>query len=312
MRVFSAVAIHSAMHTYRAASIDEWRKFLRVTSRRHDHQSRYPVKKVAPEHPILKGLPEDWVSPKDELYVIEKMWSDATPLATSVSEADGKSCPVAWVNGFGKARVFGTTFGHSDATFQDPVLLEMLSRGFLWVVGSDNLVDRHSTGPLGDRSLPRRSSGGLRVAEKPTSPKYLRGGAISPKAPRLQTRTAAEIAPPQTGPLRRSERNSTGPLGDRSLPRRSSGGLRVAEKPTPPKYLRDRAISPKAPRLQTRTAAEIAPPQTGPPLRSEGNSTGPLGDRSLPRRSSGGLRVAEKPTVSDGAKTNETCRFKNH
>jgi len=68
-----AVAIHCAMHTYRAASIDEWRKFLGVTSRRHDHQSRYPVKKVAPEHPILKGLPGDWVSPKDELYVIEKM-----------------------------------------------------------------------------------------------------------------------------------------------------------------------------------------------------------------------------------------------
>ena len=38
--------------------------------------------------------------------------------------------------------VFGTTFGHSDATFQDSVFLEMLSRGFLWVVGSDNLVDR--------------------------------------------------------------------------------------------------------------------------------------------------------------------------
>ena len=52
------VAIHCAMHTYRAASIDEWRKFLRVTSRRHDHQSLYPLKKVAPEHPILKGIPE--------------------------------------------------------------------------------------------------------------------------------------------------------------------------------------------------------------------------------------------------------------
>jgi len=137
-----AVAIHCAMHTYRAAGIDEWRKFLGVTSRRHDHQSRYPVKKVAAEHPILKGMPEDWVTPKDELYVIEKMWPGATPLATSVSEADGKSYPVAWVNGFGKARVFGTTFGHSDATFQDPVFLEMLSRGFLWAAGTSSLADR--------------------------------------------------------------------------------------------------------------------------------------------------------------------------
>jgi type 1 glutamine amidotransferase len=87
-------------------------------------------------------MPEDWVTPKDELYVIEKMWPGATPLATSVSEADGKSYPVAWVNGFGKARVFGTTFGHSDATFQDPVFLEMLSRGFLWAAGTSSLADR--------------------------------------------------------------------------------------------------------------------------------------------------------------------------
>jgi type 1 glutamine amidotransferase len=49
---------------------------------------------------------------------------------------------VAWVNGFGKARVFGTTFGHSDATFQDPVFLEMLSRGFLWAAGTSSLADR--------------------------------------------------------------------------------------------------------------------------------------------------------------------------
>ena len=39
-----AVVIHCAMHTYRAIDIDDWREFLGVTSRRHDHQSRYQVK----------------------------------------------------------------------------------------------------------------------------------------------------------------------------------------------------------------------------------------------------------------------------
>lgn len=137
-----AVAIHCAMHTYRAAGIDEWRRFLGVTSRRHDHQSRYPVRKAAPGHPILKGMPDDWVTPKDELYIIERMWPGSTPLATSVSEADGKEHPVAWVHDFGKARVFGTTFGHSDATFQDPVFLEMVSRGLLWAAGVPSRADR--------------------------------------------------------------------------------------------------------------------------------------------------------------------------
>jgi type 1 glutamine amidotransferase len=130
-----AVVIHCAMHTYRATSIDDWRRFLGVTSRRHDHQSRYPVKKVLPQHPIVKDIPDDWRTPKDELYVIDKVWPGATPLATSVSEADGKTYPVAWINQNGRGRVFGTTFGHSDDTFRDPVYLDMVSRGLVWAAG---------------------------------------------------------------------------------------------------------------------------------------------------------------------------------
>ncbi|MFN7626014.1 MAG: ThuA domain-containing protein, partial [Pirellula sp.] len=39
----NAVVIHCAMHTYRSAKIDDWREFLGVTSRHHEHQSKYPV-----------------------------------------------------------------------------------------------------------------------------------------------------------------------------------------------------------------------------------------------------------------------------
>jgi type 1 glutamine amidotransferase len=130
-----AVVIHCAMHTYRATDIDDWREFLGVTSRRHDHQSRYAVKKVAPEHPVVKDIPNDWKTPMDELYVIDKLWPNAKALATSVSERDGKTYPVIWINQYGKARVFGTTYGHSDATFQDAVFLDYVSRGVLWAAG---------------------------------------------------------------------------------------------------------------------------------------------------------------------------------
>ena len=131
-----AVVIHCAMHTYRATDIDDWRELLGVTSRRHDHQSKYPVKAVMPDHPILKGFPDNWVTPMDELYVIEKLWPNAKALATSVSEQDGKTYPVIWVNEFGgKTRVFGTTYGHSDDTWRDPVFLAYVSRGVLWAAG---------------------------------------------------------------------------------------------------------------------------------------------------------------------------------
>ena len=130
-----AVVIHCAMHTYRATGVDDWREFLGVTSRRHDHMSNYPVKVIDPKNLIVKNMPANWVTPKDELYVIEKLWPNATALATSVSEQDGKTYPVIWTNQYGKARVFGTTYGHSDDTFRDPVFLDFLSRGVLWAAG---------------------------------------------------------------------------------------------------------------------------------------------------------------------------------
>ncbi|MEM1296611.1 MAG: ThuA domain-containing protein, partial [Verrucomicrobiota bacterium] len=130
-----AVVIHCAMHTYRAAEIDDWRQFLGVTSRKHEHKSEYPVTIVNPEHPTMVGFKKDWVTPKDELYIIEKLWPSATPLATSVSEKDGKVHPVVWVNDFEGTRVFGTTYGHSDDTFRDPVFIDLLTRGIVWAAG---------------------------------------------------------------------------------------------------------------------------------------------------------------------------------
>lgn len=130
-----AIVIHCAMHTYRDIEANDWRQFLGVTSKKHDHQSNYAVKLEKPNHPALKGTPKDWVTPMDELYIIEKLWPSATSLASSVSEKDGKAHPVVWVNDFEGTRIFGTTYGHSDDTFRDPVFINLLTQGFLWAAG---------------------------------------------------------------------------------------------------------------------------------------------------------------------------------
>jgi len=132
-----AVVVHCAMHTYRAAKFDDWREFLGVTSLHHEHQSRYPVKLVRPEHPVLRGFPTDWVTPLDELYIIKQLWPKATALATSVSEKTGEAQPVVWVNDYHGTRVFGTTYGHSDDTFRDPVFIDLLARGVTWAAGKE-------------------------------------------------------------------------------------------------------------------------------------------------------------------------------
>jgi hypothetical protein len=49
-----AVVIHCAMHSYRAATIDDWREFLGVTSRQHTKPFAIPVKVAAKDHPAMK------------------------------------------------------------------------------------------------------------------------------------------------------------------------------------------------------------------------------------------------------------------
>lgn len=131
----NAVVIHCAMHTYRSAKIDDWRQMLGVTSMHHEHQSEYPVKVVAKDHPIMKDFPADYKTPKDELYIVKHVWPHTKVLATSTSEKTGDAQPVFWTNNYGKSRVFGTTYGHSNATFSDDVFLDTVMKGTLWAAG---------------------------------------------------------------------------------------------------------------------------------------------------------------------------------
>lgn len=130
-----AMVIHCAMHSYRAATVDDWREFLGVTSRRHTRQHSISLKIADTGHPITSGVKQDWITPMDELYVIDKVWPNTRALATAVSPEDKREYPVMWVSEYNGARVFGTTLGHSDDTWADPVFRDWLVRGFKWAVG---------------------------------------------------------------------------------------------------------------------------------------------------------------------------------
>ena len=128
-----AMVIHCAMHSYRSATVDDWRQFLGVTSRVHTPQFRIPVKWG--DDPIVAGLPADWTTPMDELYVIDRAWPGVRTLASAVDYRDQREYPVAWAHEPDGVRVFGTTLGHGTATWDDPVYQQLLVRGFRWAIG---------------------------------------------------------------------------------------------------------------------------------------------------------------------------------
>jgi len=139
-----AVVIHCAMHCYRAET-DEWFKFLGVTSRRHGSHFAYELKNRKPDHPVMKGFPASWQTPKEELYNIVKVWESATPLGTGYSPETKADETCIWLNTYGKSRVFGTTVGHYAETMQQPVYLDFLARGLLWAC--DKLDDNGEPAP---------------------------------------------------------------------------------------------------------------------------------------------------------------------
>lgn len=130
-----AVMLHCSTHSYRTAKTDEWRKCVGQTSMSHEKNRDLTVRNVAQDHPIMKAFPKEWLDAKDELYKNEKLWENFKPLATAYGEDTKKDHHVIWTNQYGDARVFGTTLGHGNSTMEDPVYLDLVTRGLLWACG---------------------------------------------------------------------------------------------------------------------------------------------------------------------------------
>jgi type 1 glutamine amidotransferase len=127
-----AVMLHCSTHSYRAAKTDDWRQAVGQTSMSHEGARDLKIKVVAPDHPVMRGFPDGWLDPKDELYKNVKLWPNFVPLARAYGVETKKDHAVIWTNTYGKGRVFGTTLGHSNTTVQDPVYLDLVARGLLW------------------------------------------------------------------------------------------------------------------------------------------------------------------------------------
>jgi uncharacterized protein len=132
-----AIFIHCALHSYRTAptGAEAWRELIGVTSRSHERHRPVLVRTVNSQHPVMAGFPQEWKTPNGELYKIDKIWPNCTPLAEAYGEDTQQDHTIIWVNTFGKARVFGTSLGHHNETMNNDIWLGLVSRGLLWTCG---------------------------------------------------------------------------------------------------------------------------------------------------------------------------------
>src|SRR5690606_6194600 len=127
-----AVALHCTMHSHHwSAKTDSWEHFLGVTSPNHGPKAAITITPTVKDHPVMKGFPKDWKTPKGELYNIKKVHDTATVRANGDNGEVTRPC--VWVNDFGGTRVCGPTVGHHNETMAEPVFLDLVTRGLLWV-----------------------------------------------------------------------------------------------------------------------------------------------------------------------------------
>ncbi len=175
-----AVILHGAVHSYRRSESRAWGELMGAFSMRHDAQRPLTVETVARDHPIMRGVPQPWVTTREELYELERTWPGLTPLAQSYSVESERYHPLIWTNVHGKARVFVTTLGHNTEMIADPVYLDLVTRGLLWTV--NRLQDDGTPAPEVRRSAQDRTS-----ASSPIVP-------VEPVTPDVIQRGAAEVA----------------------------------------------------------------------------------------------------------------------
>lgn len=131
-----AILIHCAMHCYRVGD-DSWFEFVGLRSHNHGAHYSYTANNLKPDHAIMQGFGDMFVTPKGELYNTVDIFDTCTPLAQANRKPDDKPQVCVWTNDYRGTKVFGTTIGHYNETMVEPKYLDMLAKGLLWAVGRD-------------------------------------------------------------------------------------------------------------------------------------------------------------------------------
>ena len=109
----------------------------------HGAQREYPMHCRDKKHPIVKGLPDNWIHAKDEMY--DRMRGPAnikdllyTGFADKQIGGSGREEPLVFTVDYGKARIFHIMLGHAGPTAENNPAMQcagfqtLLLRGAEW------------------------------------------------------------------------------------------------------------------------------------------------------------------------------------
>lgn len=127
----------------------------------HGPQHEFPLIVRDQEHPIMKGLPKEFLHAKDELY--ERLRGPAlnmnilaTAYAAPKFKGSGRHEPTLMTIEFGKGRVFHSTLGHADYSMECVAAITLLLRGTEWAATGEVTLGVPEDFPSADKSRSRK------------------------------------------------------------------------------------------------------------------------------------------------------------
>ena len=138
----------------------------------HGSQHEFSIVMRDDQHPIVAGLPGEFLHSQDELYdrlrgPAENMKILATAFASPKEGGSGRHEPMLMTVEFGKGRIFHSTLGHADYSMECVGFITTLLRGTEWAATGKVTIDVPADFPTADKSSARK----FKLAESVADPR---------------------------------------------------------------------------------------------------------------------------------------------
>lgn len=127
----------------------------------HGRQHEFLITLRDPDHPIVEGLPQEWLHTKDELYEqlrgpAKNLEVLATAYADPATGGSGRHEPMLMTIRYGEGRIFHTTLGHADYSMRSVGFITTLLRGTEWAATGEVTIDKPHDFPTAEQASSRR------------------------------------------------------------------------------------------------------------------------------------------------------------
>jgi type 1 glutamine amidotransferase len=127
----------------------------------HGPEHLIPITVRVATHPIMKGMPEVWMTTKDECYAKLRGSAENMTILATGKDMSGKAPtdrhePILMVLDYGKGRVFHTTLGHDDYSCEGVGFIISFIRGVEWAATGKVTIAIPDDFPTSENSTSRK------------------------------------------------------------------------------------------------------------------------------------------------------------